>query len=776
MSNNYKERIRKQKLENLSLRQENERLRQVLFTLQSQKASDLPRKLVFWEKTPTIVRKFVYLVKRVYWHLRVEGIDVTLKRIYHYFLFGRGVLNAPKKKQLVRQDNVVDIIIPVYNGIDFLRPCLNSVFQCTDKCHRIIVVDDASPDIKTNEYLEELAQQKEIVLLKNEKNLGFVGSVNRGMRYSTRDVILLNSDTEVSPGWVDKMLACALSCPGVATVTPLTNNGTICSVPNWLEDNSLPPGLSVKEMADLVEKVSEHLYPELPTGVGFCMYVSRDALNKIGYFDEAHFGKGYGEENDFCWRAKKAGFVNLLDDATFIFHKGSMSFGNTPEKQARVDRAMTVLSDLHPDYQPAVAEFVSKNSLSVVVANIKQAIIKRQQKKNLLYVIHSEIETRVGGTECHTFDLISELEKDYNVWLLIRRYNELVLRSYPAKEELLKISINDDLGDMFSHPTINQCFADILQKQQIQLVHFQHLWSLPLSLVKQAKEFGAKVVYSNHDGFFYCPCPSLTDKHNHFCNFEKDINKCNDCLADPREDVFFQKKMYPGYRNVHSNYFKNLFTSYVDVIISPSEFLTKAVTNFCHDINAQNIVTIPHGIAGAVSKKQHRWSSKMNVAFLGVFTRRKGSELFARLVEENKKLVNWFVVGVVGDTKSYLRIAENVKQITYARDELDKVLVENNINLVLLPSIFPETYCYTLSESMRNNIPVIATDLGALPERITESNAGFTFPVDDYIEGCVDLIRKWTPSGSFAELKIKPKLSTIKEMVDQYRKLYNSLI
>lgn len=84
-----------------------------------------------------------------------------------------------------------------------------------------------------------------IIVLDNEINLGFVGTVNKGMEYSDSDVILLNSDTEVSDFWLEEMEKCAYSQDDVATVTALSNNATLVSVPNGLQPNKLPDSMSL---------------------------------------------------------------------------------------------------------------------------------------------------------------------------------------------------------------------------------------------------------------------------------------------------------------------------------------------------------------------------------------------------------------------------------------------------------------------------------------------------------------------------------------------------
>ena len=144
----------------------------------------------------------------------------------------------------------VDIIVPVYNGLEDLKKCVESVKRHTDlKVHRLILVDDKSPDEKVLPYLESL-QEEGIHLIASPENEGFSASVNKGMEYSDRDVILLNSDTIVTRGWVEKLIACAYSTAAAATVTPMSNAATLCSVPEFLQDNQLPEGYTVDDMGD----------------------------------------------------------------------------------------------------------------------------------------------------------------------------------------------------------------------------------------------------------------------------------------------------------------------------------------------------------------------------------------------------------------------------------------------------------------------------------------------------------------------------------------------
>src|SRR5258705_6355050 len=166
-----------------------------------------------------------------------------------------------------------------------------------------------------------------------------------------KDVILLNSDTIVANDWLDRLVLCAYAEKHIATATPFSNNAAICSYPKFCENNELPAGLDVAALDSIFANVNHGKYVEIPTGVGFCLYSRRDAIDEVGLFDEENFGKGYGEENDFCQKAGKLGWKNVLAANVFVQHLGGVSFGL--EEKWRKLHATEVLSSLHPNLRYA---------------------------------------------------------------------------------------------------------------------------------------------------------------------------------------------------------------------------------------------------------------------------------------------------------------------------------------------------------------------------------------------------------------------------------------
>ena len=246
------------------------------------------------------------------------------------------------------------VVVPIFNAVAQAQRCLTALAgSLTETAATVIVIDDAStaPDIAA--LLDELPTNW--VRVSNDSNLGFVGTANLGLALAGReDVILLNSDTQVTSGWLSALLDCAASNDRIASITPLTNHGEIASVPEFCRPNPWPE--APERWARAARESGPAQYPELPTAVGFCMFLRRACIDQIGGFDEVAFGRGYGEENDWCCRASAAGWRHVLCDHAFVAHEGGASFGPLGLKPG--GQAMETLLARHPDYLERVMAFI----------------------------------------------------------------------------------------------------------------------------------------------------------------------------------------------------------------------------------------------------------------------------------------------------------------------------------------------------------------------------------------------------------------------------------
>lgn len=271
--------------------------------------------------------------------------------------------------------SITDVIVPVYAGLEVLRSCLESVFDSEVKtAFELIVIDDASPDLAIRAYIEQLAAEKKITLIRNPVNLGFTASVNRGMvLHSERDVVLLNADTLVCEGWLDRIRQAALSAPTIGTVTPLTNNGQLVSYPVPTKANPMLSPTEIQRVDQLAKQLNAGAIVDLPTGIGFCLYIRRPCLEAAGYFDTDQFGRGYGEETDFCLRAAAKGWRNVCAADVYIGHQGSVSFGQ--EKATLVGYNMPKVAALHPEYKILCGRFLLDDPLAPYRRNLERAAL-----------------------------------------------------------------------------------------------------------------------------------------------------------------------------------------------------------------------------------------------------------------------------------------------------------------------------------------------------------------------------------------------------------------
>ena len=254
------------------------------------------------------------------------------------------------------------IIVPVFNALEQLEACLRSISRSVPTDTQVLLIDDASTDKRVLPLLQSWVNDAKSYrrLLVNEINEGFVATVNHGMRLAGTDVVLLNSDTEVTSGWLRCLADCLASDPLIATATPWSNNGEIVSIPAFCVANPAPANPDA--IASVITACGRPGYPEMPTAVGFCMAISLRAIKLVGLFDEDTFGRGYGEENDFCQRAEQAGLRNVLCDDAYVVHHGGASFGPLGLKPD--ESSMQRLLAKHPEYQSKVSEFIQTDPLA----------------------------------------------------------------------------------------------------------------------------------------------------------------------------------------------------------------------------------------------------------------------------------------------------------------------------------------------------------------------------------------------------------------------------
>lgn len=635
--------------------------------------------------------------------------------------------------------SMVDVIVPVYRGLVETRRCLESVLAFSQQtAHEIVVINDCSPEPELSAYLRELAGTGTITLLENPVNTGFVNAVNRGMvQHPDRDVVLLNSDTEVNGDWLDRLRRCAYSDPQVGTVTPFSNNATICSYPRFAKDNILPDDWPLEKLDKLFAQVNGSLTEEIPTAVGFCMYIKRNCLNQVGYFDAKAFKQGYGEENDFSMRAMDFGFRHLLCADVFVYHKGSVSFGDKAE--ALCESAQQMLKEKYPHYFTLVGDYCAKDPVRILRRRVDTARLMRSHRRKLLFITHA----RGGGTEKHVQDLATLLQPDFEVLILRPTSFEGVSVEWARSREEFII--------YFCLPYSYPELLDLLRSLGIFYIHLHHIIEMNQQILQLPKDLNVPYDVTVHDYYPICPQINLITKDGSYCG-EPDTIGCNACLAER-----------PGLWGMDilswRTFFRNILADAKRVIVPSMDALERVKTY----IPVANYMYLPHPepFISTLPDTGSLAKSRLKILVLGVLSLAKGLRLLEACAIDAKVRNLPLYFRVIGYSFDEVRKEPEVPLSFYGRyddTELPWLIAHERADIIFFPALWPETYSYTLSYAIYSGLPIAAPCLGAFQERLAE------YPLATLIE--------WTSSAKYwndffvSLLDARPLSSELMETVD----------
>jgi len=598
----------------------------------------------------------------------------------------------------------VDIIVPVFRGLSDTQQCLESVLthrQTTPT--RLIVINDCSPEPELSDWLRQWATaHPQVTLLENETNLGFVATVNRGMALSeANDVLLLNSDTEVANDWLDRMRRAAYSAPRVSSVTPFSNNATICSYPRFCEANDLPEGLDTAALDQMLARHLSGQTVDIPTAIGFCMYIRRDCLQAVGLFDVEHFGKGYGEENDFCCRASAAGWRHLHALDTFVLHRGGVSFGDSKNERERA--ALRTLRRLHPGYEAEVQRFVLADPAHQARQQIDLQRLQATGRPKVLAVSHNA----AGGTLQHIRELAAQLGHQAD-FLLLRPYEGGVLK-------LSCVDPREGYLESFQLPDEAPALRTRLQQLGVVLVHYHHLMDHGSEVLNLPRDLGVPADFTAHDYYTLCPQVSLVDVNGRYCG-EQGPSQCAACLrARPAPD----HKTIEVWRRDHRSLLQRMRH-----VLAPSIDTARRMHSFVPqaDLRLAPHPDLPAGLAlPSPNPAPLPAGARLKVAVIGALNVLKGADLLeqtALLAARQGIPIDFHLLGHAYRDLSTQPRAHLTVHGRYQNDELAALLNWLQPDVVWFPVQAPETYSYTLSACLQAGLPIVAPDLGAFPARL----------------------------------------------------------
>ena len=609
----------------------------------------------------------------------------------------------------------VDVVIPVHNGAGTTRTCLDSVLATVTKPSRVVVVDDASTDAALLDALRRMARTGRIVLIRNETNQGFPASANSGMAAcGNRDVVLLNSDTLVPPGWLERLADAAYSAPDIGSVTPFTNAGSILSYPSLSEDNPCPDAAHLAGLDRLARRANRVTTIDIPVGVGFCLYVRRDCLNATGMFRADVFAQGYGEENDFCLRATHLGWRHVALPGVFVAHVGGASFGMAAQHLRR--RNAAILERLHPGHDRLISDFITRDPLADARRRLDLARWRRQPGESVILITHDD----GGGVETRCAAEVAAHRAAGR--------RAIVLRPARAPDGQEAVIVGDGVQNAFPNlryrlPTELPALTRFLRQQNPVGIEIHHLLDHAPSVHALIERLGCPYEVHVHDYAWFCPRIALVNGSNRYCG-EPDQAACEACVEDHGR-LIHEEISVAALRERSGR-----LLAAASRVVAPSDDAAVRIKRHFPRLNASVVWHEDDVVTG--NHPPPPQGERARICVVGAIGVQKGFDVLlacARDAAARDLPLDFVLVGRSIDDERLLNTGRVFVTGGYEQADVVELIRRQNAGLGWVPSIWPETWCMTLSEIWQSGLSAVAFDIGAPAERIRRTGRGFVLPL-----------------------------------------------
>lgn len=612
------------------------------------------------------------------------------------------------------KDTPITIVLPVYNAFDLLPDVLDRVERYTDLPWQLVAIEDKSPDPRVRPLLRDWAASRRdrVHLIENDANLGFIRSVNKGLEYALErgaHVVLLNSDALLPEAWASRLIAPLLGQDNVATVTPMSNDAEIFSVPAICTKTDLKPG-----EADAIDALARQFHPQadleqVPTGVGFCMAMNIAFLRRLPTLDTA-FGRGYGEEVDWCRKAHALGGRHLGLAGLFVEHKGGESFGSA-EKLALVQKNNEIVASRYPTYDREVQDFIQADPMITARVALAIAFVAARSSAPVpVYLAHS-----LGGGAEH--------------YLLNRIHNEvqqgqsaIVIRVGGPQRFQVEVRTPD------GESTGSTDDFDFVERLLEVLPHRRIIYSCGVGdpdpiklpallrrLVRRADDQQVALEVLVHDYFPISPS---------YCLLDSDGIYRGPVLPDRSDRAHMARR--PDRTRASLSDWQREWGHLIDAADQVTVFSesSRGLVLATYPQAEPVLRVVPHSLTQPVPVIATRAAERKVIGILGNIGLQKGAAVaqdLARMAETRGDF-RLVLIGNIDPAFSLPRSAP--VHGNYHVSELDALAAKYGITCWLIPSIWPETFSYTTHECIATGLPVYAFDIGAQGDAVRHAANG----------------------------------------------------
>ncbi|AHI26853.1 glycosyl transferase [Komagataeibacter xylinus] len=651
------------------------------------------------------------------------------------------------------------VVIPVYADRVRTLACLNSVFDTLARrsdgaAADIMVVDDATPEPALALALDDLAGAGRISLRRHAANMGYPAAVNTALSDADgMDVVLLNSDTLLAPGWLDEMLRVAYARVDTGTVTPLSNDASILTWPEpevpWPCDMETVHRLMA---ASLHANGGQDV--EIPTAHGFCMLVRHDCLRQTGLFRPEFYGRGYGEENDFSMRARLAGWRHRAAAGVFVGHVGGVSFG--AQRRALQQRNLWMLNRLFPGYDALVQAHIAADPLGPARQRLSLLVWHRAVRQSghegaVLLVTHDG----TGGVA----RVVAHRARQWGQ----AGCRPLVLEPAPDGFTLRDGGPGDPCPALhFAWPGQGAALVALLRALGLRLVEVHH----HLGHGARVRELCARldVPYDRHvhDYAGICPRITLVGPAGRYCGEpdEAGCRACVDALGSLVEEVDvghlrrITARELAGARRV----------------VVPSADVARRLARYIPDVPCD--ISVLEDDRPALSLRQFAAAcvdrpatglpprnDRCRVVVAGGIGPDKGHGIMlaaARDARARDLPLEFIVVGHTSDDAALLETGRVFITGQYEGEEAVALLRGAAGDVGFVPSVCPETWCFTLTQLWQAGLRCVAFDLGAVAARIRATGRGTCLPLGLPVHQLNTFLLSYARAGHPATDRVHP--------------------
>ena len=634
------------------------------------------------------------------------------------------------------------VVVPIYRHLRRTLDCLDSVLATVPSGTEVVAVEDASPEPALVEALTAMARSGRIRLIRRARNGGFPASANDGIAACPdRDVVLLNSDTLVASGWLEALRRAAYSAPEVGSATPLSNDASILSYPDHRARNKAPDLPGTRRLMALAASANGDGIHEIPTGNGFCLYLRRDCLDQVGLLREDLFAQGYGEENDWCLRARHLGWRHVAALGAYVAHVGNVSFGAARTELMR--RNMLILNRLHPGYDDMVLTHIEADPLAPArrrldLARWVQARRMRAGRdmapRAVLLVTHAQ-----GGGVERVVQERARLLRAQNIRpIVLRPDGDGVALSDAACEEAFP-------NLRYALPAELDALVALLGAEGVLHAEWHHLLGHHAQVRSLCVRLGVPYDAYVHDYAWFCQRIALVGPGGRYCG-EPDVAGCEACIAvqgsNLQEEISMPALLARSGAELRA----------ARRVVAPSQDAANRVARHFPrlrvevvpweddrpDLSLERLAAVsslaprPGGVSSRSAAAAAGQPRPARIVVIGGIGREKGAEVLQACLADARARqlpIEFVVVGHTADDMALMEAGCAFVTGEYREEDAVALIRAQEADLALLPSVWPETWCFTLGLAWRAGLAVAAFDLGAPAERLRRTGRGAVLPL-----------------------------------------------